>query len=120
MTAYVIPSMTQTVLEARLEGERGFAFYARYESANGSLSVARLAGASLEARDQQLWLAVPGRPPLALGLLDAQGRLIADLSAAPPDALLGAVLIVSDEVSGGAAAGAGPSEILAAGPVSDR
>lgn len=117
---YVIPSMTQTILEARLMGETATAFSARYESANGSLSVARVAGGATPGRDQQLWLAVPGQPPLALGLLDAQGRLVADLSAAPPEALEGAVLVMSEEALGGATDAAGPGAILAAGPLVAR
>ncbi|MCH2075300.1 MAG: hypothetical protein MK180_00235 [Rhodobacteraceae bacterium] len=117
---YVIPSMTQTVLEARLEGDGGVAFTARYESSNGSLSVARVEGAGAVGLSRQLWLAVPGQAPFALGNFDAQGRLVADLSAAPSGALAGAVLLVSEEAPGGSEPGAEPSEVLAAGHLAAR
>ncbi|MEM1375051.1 MAG: anti-sigma factor [Pseudomonadota bacterium] len=112
---YVIPSLTQTVLEARIEGEAGVTLTARYESADGSLTAARLEGAPGEGRDHELWLILPGQAPVSLGLLDAEGRVVADLSVVPAEALTGALLAVSDEPEGGSTTGAPTGDVLAVG-----
>lgn len=112
---FVIPALTQTVLEARLEGEAGVTLTARYESADGSLTAARLEGAPEDGRDHELWLILPGEAPVSLGLLDAQGRVIADLSIVPAEALAGATLAVSDEPDGGSTTGAPTGAVLAVG-----
>ncbi|MEM6729564.1 MAG: anti-sigma factor [Pseudomonadota bacterium] len=114
---YVIPALNQTVLEASLEGDVGVRLTARYESRTAELSAARLDGAPGQDRDHELWLILPGEAPVSLGLLDSEGRLVADLSIVPPAALAGAVLAVSDEPAGGSTTGAPTGDVLAAGPL---
>ena len=117
---YVIPAMTQTVWEVQLTGAAGYSFSARYESADGSLSVARVAGQTLPGRDQQVWLVVPGEMAVPLGLLDGQGRLVADLSVVPPEILAQAGLAVSSEPLGGSSVQVQPSDILASTQLRER
>lgn len=114
---YVIPALDQTVLEASLEGEVGVSVSARYESASGELVAARLTGSPGAGRDHELWLILPDQAPVSLGLFGADGRAIADLSGASPDVLVGAVLAVSDEPTGGSTTGAPTGDVLAIGPL---
>ncbi|MEM1233705.1 MAG: anti-sigma factor, partial [Pseudomonadota bacterium] len=79
------------------------------------LTAARLEGAPEDGRDHELWLILPGEAPVSLGLLDAQGRVIADLSIVPAEVLAGATLAVSDEPDGGSTTGAPTGAVLAVG-----
>ncbi|MEO1797738.1 MAG: anti-sigma factor, partial [Pseudomonadota bacterium] len=112
---YAIPIINQAVLTAVVEGQAGVTLSARYESFSGELTVARIAGAPEPGRSHELWLIPPGAAPVSLGVLDAQGRAVVDLSAAAPEALLGAVLGVSSAPQGGSATGAPSGAFLAAG-----
>ena len=94
-------------------------FVALYDADAGVLSVRRSAGDARPGRVEEVWLIVGEDAPVSLGLIDADGRLRADLPQTLASVLPGAVLAVSDEPPGGSPTGAPTGDVLAAGAVSE-
>ncbi len=112
---YILPALNQTELHAELEGEANVSASARYDSRTQQLAAAQTEGAPQVGRDYELWLFLAGEIPVSLGVFDAGGRLVADLSVVPMGVLMGATLAISEEPDRGSPTGAPTGEMLASG-----
>ncbi|MEO0683184.1 MAG: anti-sigma factor [Pseudomonadota bacterium] len=101
------------MLAAQIETEDGaLRVLAVYDPATRRLRLTRLGGAAPAGRTYELWAIPPGGQPVSLGLLPG-GRG----EAAPPGALGGAVLAISEEPEGGSPTGAPTGPVVATAEV---
>lgn len=115
---FALPGAPPVRLVAAVQGN-GVDLLAVYEPARALLTVNRVAGAAQPGRSLELWAVVGDKPPVSLGVLPSEPRAQVGI----PPALAaqlgpGAAIAISDEPAGGSPTGQ-PTNVLAAGKISE-
>ena len=113
---YVIPMLTQTVLEAQLVGTGDATASARFESHSGILSVSTDLPSPGDGSVHEVWLVFPSAEPVYLGLLDPTGAFSEDLPADLIQRLPGAGIAISRGPMRSLPSGGPGEDIVLAGP----